>query len=113
MDKQHPGKKQAKKRNTKFDMMLAFWKDIYKPMSMYEIPLKTIENEITIEEWNQTVADLNFVSAAGPSGISYRIIRKLPEDFLIMILRFINISYRNHLVPSSWKTSNIAPIPKP
>jgi len=93
--------------------MSTFWKDIYTPLTEYETPLKPMEEEISIEEWRQTVSELSLKLAAGPSGILYRIIKKLPEEFVKRILCFINICYKYKIVPSAWKSSNIVPISKP
>ena len=86
---------------------------IYTPLTEFASPLQSMTDDISTDEWHQIVASLSNNSAAGPLHIPYRILKKLPESFICHLLRFINICYNNSLVPSAWKTSNIAPIPKP
>ena len=93
--------------------MSTFWKSIYTPMSGVSDLLKPLAADISLEEWSQTVAELNNDSAAGPSHLPYRIIKKLPENFTHLLISFINFCYHHSLVPTAWKSSNIAPIPKP
>ena len=67
----------------------------------------------TEEEWIKTIGELSVKSAAGPSGINYRILKKLPLDFIKFILRFYNVCFRTSCNPTVWRNSNIIPIPKP
>src|SRR6266498_29979 len=89
------------------------WSDIYRPLNLFQNDMSSIMDIITIDEWTKTLDDLNTGSAAGPSFIDYRIIRKLPESMHNVLINFVNISLSYGLVPSAWKTSHIFPIPKP
>ena len=64
------------------------------------------------EKWIEMIADLSAKSATSPSGISYRILKLLPLEFVNYILRFYNICYRLSCNPTAWWQSNIIPIPK-
>ncbi|GET63952.1 RNA-directed DNA polymerase from mobile element jockey-like [Rhizophagus irregularis DAOM 181602=DAOM 197198] len=56
---------------------------------------------------------LNKKSAAGLSGINYKIIKQLPEELILLLIRFRNLTLQTGLIPMAWKTSVILPIPKP
>ena len=68
---------------------------------------------ITLQEWDSTVMSLSNKSAPGPSGISYRILKKLPIEFNTLIVDLVNCCFSLNIVPMQWKVSHIIPIPKP
>ena len=63
--------------------------------------------------WRWIDGDLSTKSAAGLSGINYRLLKKLPLNFIKFILRFFNVCYRTSCNPTAWRQSNIIPISKP
>ena len=90
-----------------------FWKEIYRPKGQFTQQMLPVMNEITREEWNRILLDLSHKSAPGPSGISYRIIKKLPNEFNELIVALINCCFSFSIMPTQWKASHIIPIPKP
>ena len=60
--------------------------------------MKLITDDILLDEWTKTLDDLNTGSAAGPSSIDYRIIRKLSESMYNILINFINISFTGRMV---------------
>ena len=57
-------------------------------------------DDITPEEWHHTVFSLSDHSAADPSKINYRIIKKLPEDMVSIFIRFINFTLKTGRIPA-------------
>src|SRR6266542_1889563 len=52
-------------------------------------------------------------SAPGPSGISYRVIKKLPVEFNEIIVALLNCCLSFSIILTQWKASHIISIPKP
>ena len=95
------------------DSLSLFWKDIYERQFNFEETYIPLIEPFTEEEWLETIKELSVKSAAGPSGINYRILKKLSLDFIKFILRFFNVCYRTSCNPTAWRQSNIIPILKP
>ncbi|EXX54309.1 hypothetical protein RirG_235740 [Rhizophagus irregularis DAOM 197198w] len=89
------------------------WQHIYEPTGKFKEVMESIAEKITIEEWNNTVIELNKKSAAGLSGINYKIIKQLPKELILLLIRFGNHTLQTGLIPMAWKTSVILRIPKP
>ncbi len=104
---------QFRKRRTMLDNLSPYWREIYKRQSEFEDAYVPLMESFTEEEWLETTRELSRKSAAGPSGINYRILKKLPLDFIKFILRFYNVCYRTSCNPTAWRQSNIIPILKP
>jgi hypothetical protein len=102
-----------RKRNTLLDTMTPIWRQIYEPVGKFKEVMESTIEKITMAEWNNTVKELNKESAAGLSGINYRIILQLPEELILFMVKFGNLTLQTGLVPMAWKTSVILPIPKP
>ncbi len=85
--------KQFRKRNTHLEQLNPFWRDIYKVQRHNHELFEPLCNPFDLEEWNETIQDLSKRSAAGPSGIDYNIIRKLPESFVLILLKFFNFVF--------------------
>jgi len=105
--------KQFRKRDTHLDQLNPFWRNIYKVQHHNQKIFEPLCDPFDLEEWNETIHDLSKRSSAGPSGIDYNIIRKLPESFVLILLKFFNFCFLNSRNPTAWKQSTIIPIPKP
>ncbi|EXX61848.1 hypothetical protein RirG_167320 [Rhizophagus irregularis DAOM 197198w] len=93
--------------------MTPIWRQIYEPVGKFKEVMESTIEKITMAEWNNTVKELNKESAAGLSGINYRIILQLSEELILFMVKFGNLTLQTGLVPMAWKTSVILPIPKP
>ncbi|CAB4403165.1 unnamed protein product [Rhizophagus irregularis] len=102
-----------RKRNTLQNTLTPIWQQIYEPAGKFKEVMESTIEEITMEEWNNTIKDLNKKSTAGLSGINYKIILQLPEELVHFLVKFGNLTLQTGLVPMAWKTSIILPIPKP
>ncbi|PKY60262.1 hypothetical protein RhiirA4_430996 [Rhizophagus irregularis] len=102
-----------RKRNTQLNASTPFWQHIYEPTEKFKEVMEVTTKNIILEEWNNTVKELNKKSAAGLSGINYKIIQQLPEELVLLLIKFGNLTIQTGLVPMAWKTSVILPIPKP
>ena len=72
---------------TSFDNLPDYWKEIYTPKQLDNPHSNDIfNNNITYEELRQTINQLLNKKAAGPSGISYEIIRHLPDNVISSLL---------------------------
>ena len=67
----------------------------------------------TDEEWSSVISSLPNGSAAGLSGISYELIKNLPDSASKYLRDFVSNCYTSHMIPSHWKDATIYPIPKP
>ena len=92
---------QFRKRRTTLDNLSPFWKEIYNRQSENEEAYTPLMESFTKEEWLETIRELSVKSAAGPSEINYRILKKLPLDFIKFILRFYNVCYRTSCNPTA------------
>ena len=100
-----------RKRNTKSIEQDAFWSNIYRPKGEFTECMANLMDEITLEEWQQTLELVNTNSAPGPSGIGYAIIKHISDKSSSIILKVINLSLKLEVVPERWKQSLIHPIP--
>lgn len=60
-----------------------------------------------------TISTLNKKSSASPSGIDYHIIAKLLSRMQLIVVDFMNLSLSSGIIPETWKSLHIIPIPKP
>src|SRR5215213_5991860 len=65
------------------------------------------------DEWRSTIASLPNGKAAGPSGISYEMIKYLTTFSSDYLLNLITECFDTGCIPSQWKDASIYPIPKP
>jgi len=105
--------RQFRKHNTKLQSMSTMWQNIYKRNTQNSEHLKSLSSPITVEEWNSMVRQLNMESAAGPSAIQYKMVKKFSYETNQFIITFINLTLELGIIPAGWKCSNIYPIPKP
>src|SRR6266496_6214812 len=105
--------RQFQKLNVKLNVLNEFWQEIYRPKGQFTQQMLLVIEPITLQEWDIMVMSLSNKSALGPSGISYRILKKLPEEFNSLIVALINCCFSLSIVLTQWKASHIIPIPKP
>ncbi|GBC23530.2 RNA-directed DNA polymerase from mobile element jockey-like [Rhizophagus irregularis DAOM 181602=DAOM 197198] len=92
--------------------MTPLWQQIYELTGKFKEIIESTIEKITKEKWNKTVRELNKKLAAGLSGINYKIIAQLPEELVLLLVKFGNLTLQTKLVLMTWKTSIILPIPK-
>ena len=68
--------------------------------------------EVTTQEIRDNLAKCKIKSAVGLDGISYGLLKKLPEPYLKKIARFLTTCLRLGHFPSSWKHAKTILIPK-
>ncbi|GBB83908.1 hypothetical protein RclHR1_10570006 [Rhizophagus clarus] len=68
---------------------------------------------LTLDEWIDNVKSLPNNKAAGPSGISYKMLKNLNEDNQSFLHAFICVCMDLNDIPDEWKKATIYPIPKP
>ncbi|PKK50736.1 hypothetical protein RhiirC2_833986, partial [Rhizophagus irregularis] len=102
-----------RKRNTLLDTLTPLWQQIYEPAGKFKEEMESTIEKITKEEWIKAIRELNNKSAAGLSGINYKIIQQFPEELVLLLVKFRNLTLQTVLVSMTWKTSVILPIPKP
>src|SRR5436189_4677095 len=68
---------------------------------------------LTDEEWSSVISSLPNGSVARLSGISYVLIKNLPNSASKYLRDFVSNCYTSHMLPSQWKDATIYPIPKP
>ncbi|GBC09247.1 hypothetical protein RclHR1_08700015 [Rhizophagus clarus] len=100
-------------RNTTWDSLDQKWQNIYKPANTWNRQMEVLNSPVQLDEWMSTLKEMNTSSTSGPSGISYSIIKHLPDIAHNTIINFINLSVQIGIVPSQWRLSTICPIPKP
>ncbi|CAB4386496.1 unnamed protein product [Rhizophagus irregularis] len=94
-----------RKRNTQLNASTPFWQHIYESTGKFKEVMEVTTKNITLEEWNNTVKELNKKLAAGLSSINYKIIQQLPEELVLLLIKFGNLTIQTRLVPMAWKTS--------
>ena len=106
--------KQFKKRNHKFDSIDEEWAEIYTPInSINHEWYAGIDDEPDENEWKGILKATNNKSAAGHSGIGYRLIKKAPSDMQNILRKFATLCLKKGLIPETWKITSLYPIPKP
>ena len=71
----------------------------------YNIPLSLRELKLSISKLSDT--------APGPDKIHNQIIGHLPDESLLLLLKFFNDFWQNNTFPDSWRQATVVPIPKP
>src|SRR3989440_1965283 len=96
------------------DEMSDSWNLEYQPL--HEVDPMIYNNLLTRptdEEWSSVISSLPNGSAPGLSGISYELIKNLPDNASKYLRDFVSNCYTSHMIPSHWKDATIYPIPKP
>ena len=64
------------------------------------------------QEVMDIIASLDVFKASGPDQISVRMIKGTASSIAPVLAQFFNVSIKSGRIPSTWKASNIVPIPK-
>jgi len=91
-----------------------FWLAHYSPQENIQ---SSIYSELlsppTDDEWRITIASLPNNKAAGPSGISYEMLKHLSQLSSNYLTDLVSECFQTGCIPSQWKDATIYPIPKP
>ncbi|GES73632.1 reverse transcriptase family protein [Rhizophagus clarus] len=88
--------------------------DQYQPKrDVQHIIYSDLMKYLTLDEWIDNVKSLPNNKAAGPSGISYKMLKNLNEDNQSFLHAFICVCMDLNDIPDEWKKATIYPIPKP
>jgi hypothetical protein len=68
---------------------------------------------VTVQEVKETLPKCKTRSAQGPDEISYQLLKKLPDAFLIIIATLISCCLQIGYFPDKWKHAKTILIPKP
>lgn len=72
-----------------------------------------INSPFSKEELATALHSITRNTTPGKDGITYTIIKNLPENYLDALLDQINQAWKTGIIPPSWKEAIIIPIPKP
>ena len=101
------------RRKANFDKLDASWKDQYRPINPINMEwYKDLLAEPSEEEITKAIRDLPNNKASGPSDINYEMLKKLGERGKKILTKFYYICLKVGTTPTSWKKSNLYPIPK-
>ena len=78
----------------------------------YNVQSQLNSLEITPEEVQTVLKSLPVGKAAGPDGISNRVLRELSNELSNPFCRLFNFSLQTGVFPDNWKLSNVTPIDK-
>ena len=78
----------------------------------YDVQSQLHSLVITPEEVQTVLKSLHVGKAAGPDGISNRVLRELCNELSIPLCRLFNCSLQTGVFPDNWKLSNVTPIDK-
>ncbi|EXX51958.1 hypothetical protein RirG_257310 [Rhizophagus irregularis DAOM 197198w] len=76
---------------------MPLWQQIYEPAGKFKEEMEATIEKVTMEEWNNTVKELIKNLTAGLSGINYKIILQLPEELVILLVKFRNLTLQTGL----------------
>ena len=103
-----------RQRNHKFNNLPKEWEEIYEARADIEDRcFDDLDKEPTDEEWNEMLGKLNEDSAAGISGIGYKLIKKATGQTQKLFKKIAYMCYQCKTIPWKWKVSQMYPIPKP
>ncbi|GES88560.1 hypothetical protein GLOIN_2v1783829 [Rhizophagus clarus] len=90
------------------------WQDQYQPKHDVQHTIySNLMKYLTLNEWIDNIKSLPNNKAAGPSSISYEMLKNLNEDNQSLLHVFICVCMNLNDIPDEWKKATIYPIPKP
>jgi hypothetical protein len=105
--------KAFKRRKTDFKRLSESWKKQYESRSYIEQEwYKDLMEKPSIQELTEVIKDLPMKKAAGPSQITYEMLKNLNIKTKKRLNNIFHCCLITSTIPKSWKTSNIYPIPK-
>lgn len=75
-------------------------------------PLDAPHNFISLHMVMYQLERLDIQKAAGPDGISAKVLYNARESLCFIVTHILNLSIRNSFIPLQWKKANITPIAK-
>ena len=75
-------------------------------------PIDTFDFNITTDQVRILLSELDQSSSTGPDGISSWLLKSFAATIAPSLSSLFNLSIDQGIVPSSWKLSNVVPIPK-
>ena len=101
------------RRKANFNRLDKGWKEQYESRDYIEQEwYKDLAKKPSIQELNDTIKDLPPNKAAGPSQITYEMLKNLSKKTKERLNEIFWCCIDSSLIPKSWKSSNIYPIPK-
>lgn len=83
------------------------------PLNIFPLPQPTGEEVLcNIGQMKQALTRLCPRKSCGPDGIPAWLLKEHAEDLAPILTHIVNYSYMCGRVPTTWKTSNVRPIPK-
>ena len=73
------------------------------------IPQANLSYPISLKEYQQALGCS--YKALGPSGLTFEILKELPENASIKIVEQLNVILSNEVIPDSWITAKITLLP--
>src|SRR6266498_120223 len=90
------------------------WYQQYKPLDLIHSSIyDQLLNSPTIEEWEAVIRNTPNNKAAGPSKISFGMLRHLGPESAKLLLKLVTLCLSSSLIPHGWRKAVIYPIPKP
>jgi len=83
-----------------------------KKLSFHTAETYEYNNDLTLHELKYALSKTND-TCSGPDNISYKMIKNLSDDSLIVILTLYNRIWKENVFPSSWRKAIVIPIIKP
>ncbi len=105
--------KAFRRRKTDFERLNESWKKQYEPRDYIEQEWYTnLMDKPSIKELTETIKSLSTKKAAGPSQITYEMLKNLSNRAKKRLNNIFHCCLITSCIPKSWKASNIYPIPK-
>ena len=90
------------------------WQKAYSPLSKLSSSIyDSVMAPLSLEEWTSIISSMPNNKAAGPSKISYEMLKHLTGDALDFSLLLANTCLSRGDIPADWREAVVYPIPKP
>ena len=105
--------KQFRERKVDLKRMSERWKRIYRPAEEINTEdYKDLEQEVTLEEWEEALRNTKNKSAPGPTGITYPLLKEAGKEAKELFRTLANKCIILGIMPKKWKLGMLYPIPK-
>src|SRR5436190_13497251 len=96
------------------DDMSPFWQSLYTPSENIDCTIyANLLAEPSDSEWSSTISALPNNKAAGPSGISYEMLKHMDSSCSTFLKNIIVACFHSDQIPVEWQSATVYPIPKP
>jgi hypothetical protein len=94
--------------------MSEFWQSLYTPINSIDPHIyANLLAEPSDSEWSSTISALPNNKVAGPSGISYEMLKHMDSSCSLLLKDLVYTCFRSGFIPKEWKDATVYPIPKP